>query len=338
MSAAVMNIAVLGATTLVGEAVLAHLAEAEIGLGQLYMLSTGEAVGSEVQFKYQDKIVTEVDDFDFSQVQVAIFAAGAELSARIAPVAVAAGCVVIDTSPHFRQDSGVPLVVVGVNEAVLAQCDKLAIIASPCAVSMHLALSLKPLASEFGLVSVNVSTYQAVSGSGRAGVDELAEQTKAIFSLNETENNVYPKRISFNILPQVGDLMDNGYSMEEMKLINEVQKVLALPDLVVNPTAVRVPVFYGHGQSVQVTTSKPVSVGLSTALWQQQAGMLVADSEDGVYPTPVDVVGCDDVFVGRIRGAMGSQPGLNYWLVADNIHSGVALNSVRIINVIKNLL
>lgn len=337
MSAAVVNIAVLGVTTLVGEAVLAHLAAAEINLGQLYLLSSGEAVGSEVRFKYQDKIVTDVDAFDFSQVQMAIFAADADLAARIAPIAVAAGCVVIDTSPHFRQDDGVPLVVVGVNEATLKGFGKDPIIASPCAVSMHLALSLKSIASEFGLVSVTVSTYQAVSGSGQAGVDELAEQTKAIFSLNETENNVYAKRISFNILPQVGDLMDNGYSIEEMKLVNETRKVLALPELVVNPTAVRVPVFYGHGQSVQITTIKPVSVGLSTALWQQQAGILVADSDDGVGPTPVDVVGCDDVFVGRIRGAMGTQPGLNYWLVADNIHSGAALNSVRIVNVLKDL-
>ncbi|MFA5171603.1 MAG: aspartate-semialdehyde dehydrogenase [Sulfuriferula sp.] len=338
MSAAVVNIAVLGVTTLVGEAVLAHLAAAEINLGQLYLLSSGEAVGSEIRFKYQDKIVTDVDTFDFSQAQMAILAADADLAARIAPIAVAAGCVVIDTSPQFRQDDAVPLVVVGVNEAALKGFGKDPIIASPCAVSMHLALSLKSIASEFGLVSVTVSTYQAVSGSGQAGVDELAEQTKAIFSLNETENNVYAKRISFNILPQVGDLMDNGYSIEEMKLVNETRKVLALPELVVNPTAVRVPVFYGHGQSVQITTIKPVSVGLSTALWQQQAGILVADSDDGVGPTPVDVVGCDDVFVGRIRGAMGAQSGLNYWLVADNIHSGVALNSVRIVNVLKDLM
>jgi aspartate-semialdehyde dehydrogenase len=338
MSAAALNIAVVGATTLVGEAVLTHLADAEINLGQIYLLSSGESVGSEVQFKYQDKIVTDVDAFDFSQVRIAIFAANADLAARMVPVAVAAGCVVIDTSPQFRQDMSVPLIVVGVNEAMLTDIAKYPVIASPCALSMHLALSLKPLASEFGLVSVNVSTYQSVSGSGKAGVDELAEQTKAIFSLNETENNVYAKRISFNILPQVGDLMDNGYSIEEMKLVNETQKVLALPDLVVNPTAVRVPVFYGHGQSVQVMTSKPVSVGLSTALWQQQAGMLVADSDDGVYPTPVDVVGCDDVFVGRIRSALGTQAGLNYWLVADNIHAGVALNSVRILHVLKDLL
>ncbi len=338
MSAAVVNIAVLGVTTLVGEAVLAHLAAAEINLGQLYLLSSGEAIGSEVRFKYQDKIVTDVDTFDFSQVQMAIFAADADVAARIAPIAVAAGCVVIDTSPQFRQDDDVPLVVVGVNEATLKGFGKDLIIASPCAVSMHLALSLKSIASEFGLISVTVSTYQAVSGSGQAGVDELAEQTKAIFSLNETENNVYAKRISFNILPQVGDLMDNGYSIEEMKLVNETRKILALPELVVNPTAVRVPVFYGHGQSVQITTVKPVSVGLSTALWQQQAGILVADSDDGVGPTPVDVVGCDDVFVGRIRGAMGTQSGLNYWLVADNIHSGVALNSVRIVNVLKDLM
>lgn len=330
-----MNIAVLGATTLVGEAVLAHLAATDMALGEVYLLADDASVGDDVSFKYHEKTVLSIEPFDFSQVNLAIFAVGADVAARYAPLAVAAGCTVIDTSPQFRQDAHVPLVVVGVNEAVLADFTAPNIIASPCAVSIHLALSLKPLVSEFGVDSVTVATYQAVSGSGRAGVDELAQQTTAIFSLNETENTVYAKRISFNILPQVGDLMDNGYSSEEMKLIDETRKVLAMPDLTINPTAVRVPVFYGHGQVVQVTTLKPVSVGLVTALWQQQAGLLVADDEADVSPTAVDAVGQDEVLVGRVRSAMGKESGLNYWLMADNIHAGTALNVVRIAKVLS---
>lgn len=330
-----MNIAILGATTLVGEAVLAHLATADMALGQVYLLGLGEAAGSEVRFKQQDKPVLEADGFDFSQVNLAIFAAGAEAAVRYAPIAVAAGCTVIDTSPQFRQDADVPLVVVGVNESVLTGASK--IIASPCAISMHLTLSLKSIVSEFGLLSVTVATYQSVSGSGKVGVDELAEQTQAIFNLNETENNVYAKRISFNILPQVGDLMDNGYSAEEIKVIEETRKILSVPELVINPTAVRVPVFYGHGQAVQINTIKPVSVGLATALWQQQAGLILVADEEGA-PTAVDTVGCDEIFIGRVRTAMGSAAGLNYWLVADNIHAGPALNSVRIAGLLGELL
>ncbi|MEQ1667187.1 MAG: aspartate-semialdehyde dehydrogenase [Sulfuriferula sp.] len=333
---AVINVAVLGATTLVGEAVLAHLAAADVVLGQVYLLALDAAADSEVRFKQQDKPVLAADGFDFTQVNVAIFAAGAEAAAHYAPIAVAAGCTVIDTSPQFRQNADVPLVVVGVNESVLTST-KSKIIASPCAVSMHLALSLKSIVSEFGLLSVTVATYQSVSGSGKAGVDELAEQTQAIFNLNETENNVYPKRISFNILPQVGDLMDNGYSMEEIKLVEETRKILSVPELAINPTAVRVPVFYGHGQAVHIHTSKPVSVGLATALWQQQAGLILVADEDGA-PTAVDAVGCDEIFIGRVRTAIGSASGLNYWLVADNIHAGPALNSVRIVRLLGELL
>lgn len=326
-----VDIAVLGATTLVGEAVLAQLAERDFPVGKLYLLSPSLSVGDEVQFKQKDITVLDAASFDFNQVQLAILAAGAEAAAHFAPIAVAAGCVVIDTSPQFRQDEDVPLVVAGVNSECIADYKARRIIACPNAATTHLLLSLKPIVDAAGLTRVSVATYQAVSGSGKAGVDELADQSRAIFNLTETENIVYPKRISFNILPQVGDLMDNGYSVEEMKMVEETRKVLAMPSLAINPTAVRVPVFYGHGQAVQITTQRKLDADAAVAIWQNMDEIsVVGSTEDAEYPTPIDTAGNDAVLIGRVRNAIGDDLGLNYWLVADNIHAGTALNSVRI--------
>lgn len=326
-----VNVAVLGPTTLIGEAVLAQLAERDFSVGKLYLLSPSLSVGDEVQFKQKDITVLDAASFDFNQVQLAIFAAGAEAAAHFAPIAVAAGCVVIDTSPQFRQEEDVPLVVAGVNSECIADYKARRIIACPNAATAHLLLSLKPIMDAAGLTRVSIATYQSVSGSGKAGVDELADQSRAIFNLTETENIVYPKRISFNILPQVGDLMDNGYSAEEMKMVEETRKVLAMPSLAINPTAVRVPVFYGHGQVVQIATKRRLGADAAIAIWQNADGISVAGSaEDAEYPTPIDTAGNDAVLIGRVRDAIGDDLGLNYWLVADNIHAGTALNSVRI--------
>jgi len=326
-----VNVAVLGATTLTGEAVLAHLAERNFPVGELYLLSPSLSVGDEVRFQFKDKTVLDAATFDFNQVQLAIFAAGPEAAAQFAPIAVAAGCVVIDTSPQFRQDADVPLVVAGVNSERIADFMARKIIACPNAATTHLLLSLKPIVDSVGLSRVSIATYQAVSGSGNAGVNELADQSRAIFNLTETENVVYPKRISFNILPQVGDLMDNGYSVEEMKMVEETRKVLSMPGLAVNPTAVRVPVFYGHGQVVQIATQRKISADAAVALWQSMDEISVVNSsDDDGYPTPIDTAGNDEVLIGRVREAIGDDLGLNYWVVADNIHAGTALNSVRI--------
>ena len=327
----VVNVAVLGATTLIGEAILTHLAERNFPLGELYLLSASLSVGDEVRFQFKDKTVLDAASFDFQQVQLVFFAGCAEAAELFASIAVAAGCVVIDTSPQFRQDPDVPLIVAGVNSQRIADCAARKIIACPNAATTHLLLSLKPIVDAVGLDSVTIATYQSVSGSGKAGVDELADQARAIFNLTETENIVYPKRISFNILPQVGDLIDNGYSVEEMKMVDETRKVLAMPNLAVNPTAVRVPVFYGHGQVVQVLTQRKISANEALILWQNTAEVSVVNaSEDHEYPTPIDTAGNDAVLIGRIRELMGNGLGLNYWIVADNIHAGTALNSVRI--------
>ncbi|MDR3392041.1 MAG: aspartate-semialdehyde dehydrogenase [Sulfuriferula sp.] len=326
-----VNIAVLGATTLAGEAVLTHLAKCQFSLGKLFLLSPSLSVGDDVQFRFRDITVLDAATFDFSQVQLAIFTAGAEAAAHFAPIAAAAGCVVIDTSPQFRMDADVPLVVAGVNSERIADFTKRNIIACPNAATTHLLLSLKPIVDAVGLSRVSIATYQAVSGSGKAGVDELADQSRAIFNLTETENIVYSRRISFNILPQVGDLMDNGYSVEEMKMVDETRKVLALPNLAVNPTAVRVPVFYGHGQVVEIVTQRKLAAGDATALWENSDAVTVMNTPDGaVYPTPIDTAGDDAVLIGRIRETIGDALGLSYWVVADNIHAGSALNSVRI--------
>jgi aspartate-semialdehyde dehydrogenase len=326
-----VNIAVLGATTLAGEAVLTHLEKCQFSLGELFLLSPSLSVGDDVQFRFRDITVLDAATFDFSQVQLAIFTAGAEAAAHFAPIAAAAGCVVIDTSPQFRMDADVPLVVAGVNSERIADFTRRNIIACPNAATTHLLLSLKPIVDAVGLSRVSIATYQAVSGSGKAGVDELADQSRAIFNLTETENIVYSRRISFNILPQVGDLMDNGYSVEEMKMVDETRKVLALPNLAVNPTAVRVPVFYGHGQVVEIVTQRKLAAGDATALWENSDAVKVMNAPDGaVYPTPIDAAGDDAVLIGRIRETLGEALGLSYWVVADNIHAGSALNSVRI--------
>lgn len=327
----IVNVAVLGATTLTGEAVLAQLAERDFPLGKLYLLSSSMSVGDVVQFKNKDITVLDAASFEFDKVQLVICAAGQEAAAYFAPIAVAAGCVVIDTSPQFRQDEDVPLVVAGVNNERIADYKVRRIIACPNAATMHLLLSLQPIVEVFGLTSVSIATYQSVSGSGKAGVDELADQSRAIFNLTETENIVYSKRISFNILPQVGDLMDNGYSVEEMKMVSETRKVLAMPTLPVNPTAVRVPVFYGHGQAVQIVTQRKPTVDTLIQMWQKMDTVSVINAHDETgYPTPIETAGNDQVLIGRVREAIGDAHGLNYWLVADNIHAGTALNSVRI--------
>ena len=329
------DIALLGATSLTGEAILEHLAERNFPLGKLYLLSASLSVGDEIFFRGKDIVIEDAEQFDFGRVQLALFAAGAEAAAHFAPKAAAAGCVVVDTSPQFRQDVGVPLVVTAVNRERIPEFAARRLIACPNAASMHLLTVLKPIHDAAEITRIDVVTYQAVSGTGKDAITELADQTRAIFNLTETENSVYAKRIAFNVLPQIGALQDNGYTSEEMKMVDEIRKVLDAPTLAVNPTTVRVPVFYGHAQAVHIETKHKLAAQAVSDLLKNAPGLTVIDAQDAdASPTPLDATSQDEVLVGRIRDAIALPNGLNLWLVADNIRGGASLNCVKIAEIL----
>ncbi len=326
-----IDVAVLGATSPIGEAMLEHLSERNFPLGKLYLLSPSLSVGEEISIAGRDIVVQDAEKFDFSQVHIALFAAGAEAAAHYAAKAAAAGCVVIDCSPQFRMDTEVPLVVADVNPESIAGYVPRKMIASPNAVTIHLLKALKPIHDAVGISRVNVVTFQSVSGSGKDAINELADQTRAIFNLSETENTVYPKRIAFNLLPQIGAFLDSGYTVEEMKIVEETQRVLADESMAINPTSVRVPVFYGHAQALHIETRSKIGEEDARNLLKNKPGVTVIDErEDGSFPTPLDAAAQDDVLIGRIRADVSHPNGLNMWIVADNIRAGTALNCVNI--------
>lgn len=333
------NIAVVGATGAVGEAIIEILAERNFPVDTLYPLASSRSAGKRVEFHGKHIRVEDLDAFDFSKVQVALFSAGGDISAKYAPIAGAAGCVVIDNTSHFRYDDDIPLVVPEVNPEAVADYKNRNIIANPNCSTIQMLVALKPIYDLVGIERINVATYQAVSGSGKPAIEELAGQTAALLSGKEIETKVYPKQIAFNVLPQIDVFMENGYTKEEMKMVWETKKIFADDDINVNPTAVRVPVFYGHSEAVHIETRKKISVDDATAALQDAAGVVVLDErENGGYPTAVtESVGTDPVYVGRIREDISHPRGLNLWVVADNVRKGAALNSVQIAEIlIKN--
>jgi aspartate-semialdehyde dehydrogenase len=326
-----IDVAVLGATSPVGEAMLEHLSERDFPLGKLYLLSPSLSVGEEITIAGRDIVIQDAEQFDFSKVSIALFAAGADAAVHYAPRATAAGCVVIDSSPQFRLDTEVPLVVADVNPESIAGYLPRRLIASPNAATVHLLRALKPIHDAVGITRINVVTLQSVSGSGKEAINELADQTRAIFNLSETENSVYPKRIAFNLLPQIGAFLDSGYTAEEMKIVQETQRVLGDGTMAINPTSVRVPVFYGHAQALHIETHGKIDEVTARNLLKNQPGVTVIDErEDGSFPTPLDAAAQDDVLIGRIRADISHPNGLNMWIVADNIRAGSALNCVNI--------
>ncbi|VAW89770.1 Aspartate-semialdehyde dehydrogenase [hydrothermal vent metagenome] len=333
------NIAVVGATGAVGEAIIEILAERNFPVDTLYPLASSRSAGKRVEFHGKHIRVEDLDAFDFSKVQIALFSAGGDISAKYAPIAGAAGCVVIDNTSHFRYDDDIPLVVPEVNPEAVADYKNRNIIANPNCSTIQMLVALKPIYDLVGIERINVATYQAVSGSGKPAIEELAGQTAALLSGKEIETKVYPKQIAFNVLPQIDVFMENGYTKEEMKMVWETKKIFADDDINVNPTAVRVPVFYGHSEAVHIETRKKISVDDATAALQDAAGVVVLDErENGGYPTAVtESVGTDPVYVGRIREDISHPRGLNLWVVADNVRKGAALNSVQIAEIlIKN--
>ena len=330
------DVAVVGATGAVGETIISILEERKFPVRNLYPLASSRSAGSRVEFKGRQLVVGDLDEFDFSQVQIGLFSAGGSVSEKYAPKAAATGCVVIDNTAHFRYDDDVPLVVPEVNPDAVAGYTQRNIIANPNCSTIQMLVALKPIYDAVGIERINVCTYQAVSGTGKEAIEELAGQTAALLNAKPVEAKVYPKQIAFNVLPQIDVFMDNGYTKEEMKMAWETKKIFADDAILVNPTAVRVPVFFGHSEALHIETRDKISVAEAQALLDKAPGVELLDvREPGGYPTAVtESAGKDPVFVGRIREDISHPRGLDLWVVADNVRKGAALNSVQIAEIL----
>jgi aspartate-semialdehyde dehydrogenase len=330
------NIAVVGATGAVGETMLSILEERNFPVGEVYALASANSVGKRVPFKGGTLKVEDLATFDFSKVQIGLFSPGASVSEIYAPIAAAAGCVVIDNTSQFRYDDDIPLVVPEVNPQAIAQYKTRGIIANPNCSTIQMLVALKPIYDAVGITRINVATYQAVSGTGKEAIEELGRQTSDIFNSRSFEPTVYPKQIAFNVLPQIDVFMDNGYTKEEMKMVWETQKIMGDSTILVNATAVRVPVFYGHSEAVHIETRDKISASEVRALLEKADGVTVIDERvNGGYPTAVThSAGHDATFVGRIREDISHPRGIDLWVVSDNIRKGAALNSIQIAEVL----
>jgi aspartate-semialdehyde dehydrogenase len=330
------NVAVLGATGAVGEAMLSILAERSFPLDNIYALASERSEGTRVAFREDELIVQAVDAFDFSKVDIGLFSAGAGTSARYAPAAAAAGCVIIDNTSEFRYNADIPLVVPEVNPETIGQYKARGIIANPNCSTIQMVVALKPIYDVVGIERVNVSTYQAVSGTGRSAITELQDQSAALLNFRPVSCVAYPKQIAFNVLPHIDIFLENGYTKEEMKMVWETRKIMADDEIKVNPTAVRVPVFYGHSEALHIETREFIDADDAREILQSAPGIRVIDErKSGGYPTAVtEAAGTDAVYVGRIRNDISHPRGLNMWVVSDNLRKGAALNSVQIAEIL----
>ena len=327
-----LNIAIAGATGAVGEALLAILEEREFPVGELVPLASARSAGGKVSFRRSDVTVRDLAAFDFDGIDIAFFSAGGTVSREHAPRAVAAGAVVIDNTSEFRYQDDVPLVVSEVNPHAIAGYTRRGIIANPNCSTMQMLVALAPIHREAGIERINVATYQSVSGAGRSGMEELGRQTAALLNFQEVQPKKFQAQIAFNLIPQIDEFQDNGYTKEEMKMVWETRKILEDASIQVNPTAVRVPVFYGHSEAVHVETRAKITAQRARELLAAAPGIVVVDEHAaGGYPTPVShAAGNDEVFVGRIREDISHPRGLDLWIVSDNIRKGAALNAVQV--------
>ncbi|MBT6272914.1 MAG: aspartate-semialdehyde dehydrogenase [Chromatiales bacterium] len=331
-----VDVAVVGATGVVGEAMIEALGERKFPVNNLYPLASERSAGGRVQFGGRSVRVQRLDEFDFSKAQVGLFSAGASVSEHYAPIAADAGCIVIDNTSQFRYDDDVPLVVPEVNPGAIANHHLRGIIANPNCSTIQMMVALKPIYDAVGIRRINVATYQAVSGAGREGVKELATQTAALLNLQPIEPGVFTKQIAFNAVPHIDRFMDNGYTKEEMKMVWETRKILEDDIIGVNPTCVRIPVFFGHSEALHIETCEQISAMAVRELLEAAPGVVVVDEQsDGGYPTAVsESAGNDAVFVGRIREDLSHPNGINMWVVSDNVRKGAALNSVQIAEIL----
>jgi aspartate-semialdehyde dehydrogenase len=287
-----------------------------------------------VTFKGKEITVLDADEFDWSQVQLGFFSAGGSVSEKFAPIAAEAGCVVIDNTSQYRYDADIPLIVPEVNPQALANFRNRNIIANPNCSTIQMMVALKPIHDAVGIERINVCTYQSVSGSGKAAIDELAHQTAALLSGKEVKTEAFSRQIAFNVIPQIDVFMDNDYTKEEMKMVWETQKIMGDDTILVNATAVRVPVFYGHGEAIHLETRTPIDAEDVKDLLANAPG-IVLHREREEFPTQVSSAsGNDNVHVGRVRNDISHPNGINLWVVSDNVRKGAATNSVQIAEVL----
>ena len=325
------NIAVAGATGAVGEQMLACLEERKFPVKSIKLLASSRSAGKTVRFNDVPLTVETLTEDSFKGMDIALFSAGGDTSKQFAPFAAKDGCVVVDNSSAWRMDPAVPLVVPEVNPHAVAGYTRKGIIANPNCSTIQMVVVLAPLHKKYKIKRIVVSTYQAVSGTGKKAIDELSDQTRAMLNFMECKNKVYPHRIAFNCLPHIDSFLDNGYTKEEMKMVNETRKILEDDTLRITATTVRVPVFYSHSESVNIETYQPITAVDVKRLFEKQPGVfLVDDPENNVYPLAIDAAGQDMTLVGRIRQDASVENGINMWIVADNIRKGAATNAVQI--------
>jgi len=330
------NVAVVGATGLVGETMIEILEQRDFPVDTLYALASERSIRKNIQFRGKNIKVQDLAEFDFSAVDIGLFSAGGSVSAEFAPRAGEAGCVVIDNTSHFRNEPDIPLVVPEVNPAAIADYVPRNIIANPNCSTIQMVVALKPIYDVVGIDRINVATYQAVSGAGRGLVKTLAGQTAAMLNGQPQTPAGDEKPIAFNAIPHIDAFQDNGYTREEMKMVWETRKIFADDSILINPTAVRIPVFFGHSEVINIETRERISAAQVREILSSADGVTVIDEAQlGGYPTAVtEAARQDDVFVGRIREDISHDHGISLWVVADNVRKGAALNSVQIAEIL----
>jgi aspartate-semialdehyde dehydrogenase len=330
------RVAIVGATGNVGREMLSILAEREFPATEVIAIASRRSIGQKVDFGDKELKIVALDTFDFKDVDIALFAAGGSISKEFGPKAAAAGAVVIDNSSHFRMDPDVPLVVPEVNAEALKKFSKKNIIANPNCSTAQMLVALKPLHDAAQIKRIVVSTYQSVSGAGNSAMDELFRQTRSIFVNDEVEIEQFTKQIAFNVIPHIDVFMDDGSTKEEWKLMAETHKMLD-PDIKVTATAVRVPVFIGHAEAINIEFAQDLSEDAARDILRNAPGCMVIDKrEDGGYITPVECVGDFATYVSRIRKDPTLEHGLNIWVVSDNLRKGAALNAIQIAESLLN--
>jgi aspartate-semialdehyde dehydrogenase len=326
-------VAVVGATGAVGTEMIATLEQRQFPVGKLRLFASEKSEGRSLEFKGKKISVETINENSFKGIDIALFSAGAERSKKWAPVAARSGCVVIDNSSQWRMDPEVPLVVPEVNPHDLDWHK--GIIANPNCSTIQMVVALKPIHDAAKIRRVVVTTFQAVSGTGKKAMDELMQQTADLLNFKNIKCNVYPHQIAFNVLPQIDKFLDNGYTKEEMKMVNETRKIIGDNSIRVTATTVRVPVFRGHSEALNIETKKKLTANQVRELLAQAPGVIVFDApEKSIYPLPIHCDGKDEVFVGRIREDESIENGINMWIVSDNLRKGAALNAVQIAEVL----
>jgi len=329
------NVAVVGATGAVGEQMREILEERLFPVGELRLLASERSAGQLLEFRGKQTRVEVLREDSFKGIDIALFSAGGSVSARFAPVAVSAGAVVVDNTAYFRMEPDIPLVVPEVNAQEIARYKNRGIIANPNCSTIQMVVALKPIHDAARIKRVVVSTYQSVSGAGRMAMEELTQQVSALFSGREIKKQKFPHQIAFNCIPHIDVFLEGGYTKEEMKIIDETRKILGEPSLGVTVTSVRVPVFCGHSESVNIETGKKLTAKDVKAILREAPGILLCDEpEKNIYPMAIDAVGKDATLVGRVREDQSVANGINLWIVADNLRKGAALNAVQIAEIL----